>query len=185
MRSISRVWAAVGISLAVITLFAAPAVSADSASLSLQDRAETLLDQSRASNTLHTSDQRKQYCTSHKKAIDAKLTALKTLADSRMQSFGSLYDKLRAYNTDAHLKIRDYDQQTRTISVKQIQASDALTTLTSTINDGVNCNAKDPALQITMAKIATDDLRDALQDYRGALAGLAGSMLASEVGLAR
>lgn len=110
-------------------------------------------------------------CEAHKNEIDNRAKNYSAAAQRHLDVFNGIFTKLQNFYTKKGLNVSNYDTLVADATAKQTAATNAVQALKDA-DVTIDCTSTDPASTVATLKVAVQNARQALKDYRTSLKNL-------------
>jgi len=118
-----------------------------------------------------TADKKQKVCENRKDEIEKRGSNYAAAAQRHLDVFNNIFTKLQTFHDTKHLNVTNYDALVADATAKQTAATNAVQALKNA-DVPIDCTATDPASSVATLKVAVQNARQALKDYRSSLKNL-------------
>lgn len=146
--------------------------STNTSASGVRAQAAQLLQQERQNDRQQLkADAREKVCENRKADIDRRSDNFTTAAQRHLDVFNDIFTKLQAYHDKKNPNVSNYDTLVADATAKQTAATSAVAALKG-LDVNIDCSSADPASTVANIKVAVQNARQTLGEYRTALKNL-------------
>lgn len=119
-------------------------------------------------NTTKTAEQKQKTCEAHKQGLTKKFERITANSEKIKTHIDDVFTKVQAFQTENNLSVSNYADLVTAATAAQTAAAESITSLKE-VTPSVDCNSTSVAADVATFKVAGQDTRDTLKEYRTAV----------------